>query len=218
MKTKRHLFNFFLGAVTCLLLISVSTVSFSKNVATPLQNENTAANTSQPFQTAQIQRLIDQAESVFLAQGISTTASQRYAAALNSDEVVPTTPSTSAFAGAGAVLVGNLLIVRGGFSHLSSPLRDYATDPVSPPNPNITSAVHIHRGEPTANGPFQYALNVTTAESKLAGSFAGDYTLTSEQLQALSSGGLYMDMHTTRNRGGELRAILKPYTFNAVTP
>ncbi|HIK38986.1 aminotransferase class I/II-fold pyridoxal phosphate-dependent enzyme, partial [Thermoleptolyngbya sp. M55_K2018_002] len=99
---------------------------------------------------------------------------------------------------------------RGDFRNLAGPLRDYTVDPTDPPNPNITSAVHIHRGEPTANGPFQYALTVTMRGDR-DGRFAGEYTLTPEQRQALESGNLYLDIHTTRNRAGELRGVLRPY-------
>jgi CHRD domain len=106
-----------------------------------------------------------------------------------------------------AVLVGDRLVMRGDFSRLSSPLRDYATDPVTPPNPNITSAVHIHQGDTAQNGPFQYALTVMLDNTGLDGRFAGDYTLTSAQLQALSDGNLYVDIHTSQNRAGELRGI-----------
>jgi hypothetical protein len=135
----------------------------------------------------------------------------RYVAALTRSDVVPMTPSTPAFGAAGAVLVGDRLVVRGDFSNLAGGLRDYATDPLDPPNPNITSAVHIHQGAPDVNGPFQYALTVSPDSTARAGRFSGEYTLTPEQLQALSNGELYVDIHTTRNRGGELRGIFQPY-------
>ncbi|NMF85393.1 CHRD domain-containing protein [Nodosilinea sp. P-1105] len=38
----------------------------------------------------------------------------------------------------------------------------------------------------------------------------GEYTLTPEQIQALNNGMVYLDVHTTRYRGGELRGILMP--------
>lgn len=145
-----------------------------------------------------------------MAQSTLARPFQRYVAILSSNNVVPKAPSTSATGVAAATLVGERLIVRGDFSRLSSALRDYATDPVSPPNPNITSAAHIHQGEPSQNGPFQYALTVTLKQNEGSGRLAGNYTLTSEQLQALSDGKLYIDIHTKQNRAGELRGILRP--------
>lgn len=154
---------------------------------------------------------LQEAESVLLAQGMESAPMTRYVAVLTRDEVMPMASSTNAFGAAGAVLMGDRLVVRGDFSNLTSPLRDYATDPLNPPNPNITSGVHIHRGAATGNGPFQYALQVMPAESGMQGRFMGEYTLTSEQLQALSNGMLYVDIHTKQNRGGELRGIFKPF-------
>jgi hypothetical protein len=44
----------------------------------------------------------------------------------------------------------------------------------------------------------------------MGGRLSGEYTLTPEQLQALSAGQLYVDIHTTQNRAGELRGIFQP--------
>lgn len=211
-KAKRSLFNFLLGTITCVLLIGLSTApSLSKTASNGVA-------TSQPAQPTQMQNPINQhlmadlqeAESVLMAQGMSSSSMQRYAAILMKNNVVPNTPSTMATGVAGAALVGDRLIVRGDFGGLSSALRDYATDPVNPPNPNITSAAHIHRGEPNQNGPFQYALTVMLNDTGMGGRFSGEYTLTPEQRQALSDGQLYVDIHTTQNRAGELRGIFQP--------
>jgi len=202
MRLFRHLV---LGTIAFLVVVSLSTFSQpaqSQQVATftPLQNLPSGAE------------VVREAETVLMAQGMQNQSLTRYVAVLTKDEVVPTSASSNAFGAAGAVLVGDRLVVRGDFNGLSSALRDYATDPVSPPNPKITSAVHIHQGESTANGPFQYALEVSPNESGLQGRFMGEYTLTPEQLQALSSGKLYVDIHTKQNRAGELRGIFKPYS------
>ncbi len=146
---------------------------------------------------------------MLMAQSMPSSSFQRYAAILMNNNIVPNAPSTLATGVAGAVLVGDRLILRGDFGGLSSPLRDYATDPVNPPNPKITSAAHIHRGEPDKNGPFQYALTVMLNETGMGGRLAGEYTLTAEQLQALADGKLYIDIHTQQNRAGELRGILR---------
>jgi hypothetical protein len=196
---KRILFNFILGALTCLSLVGLSTPSLAQAVSGWIR----------PADSALIAE-VHQAETVLLAQGMSDASFQRFAATLSRGAVVGASPSGRATGAAGAVLSGDRLVVRGDFRNLAGPLRDYTIDPVDPPNPNITSAVHIHRGEPTANGPFQYALTVTLNGDR-NGRFAGEYTLTSEQLQALSSGNLYLDLHTTRNRAGELHGVLRPY-------
>lgn len=208
-KKRQILFNFLLGVVVCMLLINISSApSFS----------NSAVSTPQAIQAANLnlgnQQLmaLHEMNEMLISQNATASPITRYVAVLSKNNVVaPTTPSSSAFGAAGAVLMGDRLIVKGDFSNLSSALRDYATDPLDPPNPNITSGIHIHQGEPTANGPFQYALNVTPDESQLKGRFSGEYTLTQEQLQALSSGNLYVDLHTQRNRAGELRGIFQPY-------
>lgn len=214
-KTKRSFFNFLLGAITCVLVIGLSvTPSFSKVAPATTQDSNPSSFSvwvsDSTASTAELNSNLQAAESVLIAQGMADSTMKRYTAILLGSNVFPNAPSTSATGAAGAALVGDRLVVRGDFSGLSGALRDYAIDPVNPPNPNITSAVHIHRGEPTQNGPFQYALNVTLNGTGRDGRFAGEYTLTSEQLQALADGKLYVDLHTKTNRAGELRGIFRP--------
>lgn len=220
-KAKRSRFNFLLGTITCVLLIALSTVPSWSKTASPHLVQSGAVSSLSPSQVAQsapVQNPINQhlmadlqaAESVLTAQGMSDSSLQLYAAILMKNNVVPNTPSTMATGVAGAALAGDRLIVRGDFGGLSSALRDYETDPVDPPNPNITSAAHIHRGEPNQNGPFQYALTVMLDDTGLGGRLSGEYTLTPEQLQALSNGQLYVDIHTKQNRAGELRGIFRP--------
>lgn len=191
---KRSLANLLLGVVTCVLLIGFSTTPTLSRLVTP--------TTMSPGSVGDA--------SAVMAQGMSNQMMQRYAAPLINASVVPNAPSTPAMGVAEASLMGNRLTVRGSFMGLSSPLRDYAIDPVNPPNPKITSAVHIHRGDNTQNGPFQYALTVMLDQTGMGGKFSGDYTLTSEQLQALTAGKLYVDIHTKQNRAGELRGIFRP--------
>ncbi len=137
------------------------------------------------------------------------TSLQRFSTRLVGDTIVPVPAMTSASGAVGAVLSGNRLVVRGAFRRLTAPLRDYATDPLNPPNPNITSAIHIHRGSPQENGPFLYALTVQTAGDGLMGTFSGEFNLSEEQVALLNSGNLYVDVHTRAFRGGELRGALK---------
>ncbi len=224
-KNKRVLVNFLFALVACVTVIGLSSPSFSSQVAqsadwldqqlvSNLQQAEsviTAQMTPAQDMPAQDMPTQDMPTQDMPTQMMPTQTMTRYVAVLTKDAVVPTKPSNAAFGAAGAVLVGDRLVMRGDFSNLSSPLRDYATDPVSPANPNITSAVHIHQGESTKNGPFQYALTVNPNESGMGGRFAGEYTLTSEQQQALSNGMLYVDIHTKENRAGELRGILRSY-------
>ena len=205
---QRVVLNCLLGALTCLFLVGVSSPAFSR-VATPAAPA-AAQSTSLPAALEALATNLKSAESTLLAQGM-TGNMMSYGAILRPSNVVPTAPMSMARGAVGAVLSGNRLVVRGSFNNLSSPLRDYATDPGSPPNPNITSAFHIHRGMPSENGPFQYALQVMMNDNGMGGMAMGEYTLTDEQLQALNNGMLYVDLHTTRNRGGELRGILMPY-------
>ncbi|MBD0335823.1 MAG: CHRD domain-containing protein [Cyanobacteria bacterium Co-bin13] len=206
---QRTVLNCLLGALTCLFLVGVSSPAFS-HTATPAAPA-TAQATSLPASLEALATNLKSAESTLLAQGMSSGGMMSYGAILRPANVVPNTPMSMARGAVGAVLSGNRLVVRGSFNNLSSSLRDYATDPVNPPNPNITSAFHIHRGMPSENGPFQYALQVMMNDSGMGGMAMGEYTLTEEQLQALNNGMLYVDLHTTRNRAGELRGILMPY-------
>ncbi|NKB18224.1 MAG: CHRD domain-containing protein [Pseudanabaena sp. CRU_2_10] len=214
MSIRRLAVNFMLGIVACFLFASIPMPSMSTN----LPAKNLVINLgSAPSQQVSLDRglpivdslnLQQQAESTLLAQNTESTFRQ-FTAVLTGRKVFPSPAETSAWGSVGAVLSGNRLIVRGQFSNLSSALRDYATDPATPPNPNVTSAVHIHKGMPNQNGPFQYALTVTLDSDNLSGKVSGEYNLTEEQLQALNSGTLYVDLHTKGNRAGELRGILK---------
>jgi|JI81BgreenRNA_FD_contig_61_2789301_length_797_multi_5_in_0_out_0_1 hypothetical protein len=203
---QKFLYSLALGITICLLAVNISAPAQSHNVSPTTIGSQLADNS---ISLAIYQQ---QAESELLAESnlISQSANfTRFAAILSGDEVYPSPVSTNAAGVVGAALSGNRLIVRGGFYSLSSPLRDYATDPLVPPNPNITSGVHIHKGSANANGPFQYALQVQVNADGVSGKVKGEYTLTDEQLQALNSGGLYVDLHTKSNRAGELRGILK---------
>lgn len=200
---------------TCLLLTGLHTtfprpVRATVSQPTPLMETAQSQSLSRPTLLTDLQTTLSQAESSPLAQANAGEMRQTYIAILTPREVVPTAPETPARAVVGAVLVGDRLVIRANFRDLSSAFRDYAKDPVSPPNPNITSGFHLHRGNANQNGPFQYALVVTLDPSGTSGSAAGELTLSPEQKQALADGLIYFDIHTTRNRGGELRGVLMP--------
>lgn len=205
---RKFWFNFVLSVVTCLFVVNGSQFSLSSSSAIA---QSAPAHPAIDFQVAQHLQAAETVaqESGGMPEG-GTMRSQRYVAVMTRESVVPAA-SNSSFGAAGAVLTGNRLILRGDFSNLSSPLRDFSVDPVNPPNPNITSAVHIHQGATNANGPFQFALTVQSGADQRSGRLQGDYTLSDEQLKALADGMLYVDLHTKQNRGGELRGILKPY-------
>ena len=195
-RTKRACFNFFLSVLTFVFVVSLSTA--------PTLGKETALQPQIP-QWAQGTGL----ESI-LAGKTTDPSMKRYSVNLSSRNIVPNAPSTTARGMAEATLMGDRLMVSGRFNGLSSGLRDYAADPTDPPNAKITSAVHIHRGEATQNGPFQFALTVMTDNMGMGGQFSGEYKLSNEQLQALAEGKLYIDLHTQQNRAGELRGYLQP--------
>ncbi|WP_017297624.1 CHRD domain-containing protein [Nodosilinea nodulosa] len=215
-KELKNLRSGLIALATCLFVM----VLYSPMVGQALaQSPLGSATVSAPWPTTpdkafavgeQIDINLAAATTPLLAQNMTGEPIVTYVAMLSPKNVVPKSPMTEARGVVGAALAGDRLVVRGSFRELTSALRDYTTDPVNPPNANITSAFHVHQGSPSENGPFQYALEVTMDGTGLGGSAMGDYTLTPEQLQALQSGMLYIDLHTTRNRGGELRGILMP--------
>lgn len=201
-----------MGLALCagLLAVGLSSPAWARLMTLPPE---AAVSTPALAQTLgqQVDANLAAARSTLLAQGMPLQPMMTYVAILTPQEVVPNAPRSSDARGVvGAVLAGDRLVVRASFRELSSGLRNFQTDPVDPPNPNITSAFHIHRGSPMENGPFQYALEVMLNEMGMGGDARGEFTLTAEQLQALNDGMLYLDLHTTRYRGGELRGILMP--------
>jgi hypothetical protein len=213
---KMHWRNVLMAVCSCLLVIGLYSPAFGRVMAqlplptAQLSSAGLHATAADVSLGKQLDANLSMARSALLAQGLKTGSLVTYVAVLNPRNVVPSAPMAQSRGAVGAVLSGNRLIVRGNFGNLTSPLRDYATDPVNPPNPNITSAFHIHQGGPSENGPFQYALEVMVDSTGHGGQARGEYTLTPEQLQALNNGMLYIDLHTMRNRGGELRGILMP--------
>lgn len=193
-----------------LLLMSTLTCLLITGSFTSTWNRADAAFSPNNIFLGQADVTVQQAQAVLVAQG-SNRPITSYVAVMSEANVVPNSPKTMARGAVGAAMSGNRLVVRGSFKNLSSSPRNYAADPVNPPNTSITSAFHIHQGSPNENGPFQYALDVMLDNNNKEGSAMGEYTLTSEQMQALADGRLYVDIHTTKNRGGELRGILMPY-------
>jgi hypothetical protein len=65
---------------------------------------------------------------------------------------------------------------------------------------------HIHRGAKGANGPVIVPLD----KKGNTYSVPAGRKLSSSQLQDLKSGNLYVNVHTARNKGGEVRGQLLP--------
>lgn len=67
-------------------------------------------------------------------------------------------------------------------------------------------AAHIHQGARGQNGPVIIPLT-KSGDTYTAPASA---RLTDAQLQAFKAGSLYVNVHTARNKGGEVRAQLQP--------
>ena len=65
---------------------------------------------------------------------------------------------------------------------------------------------HIHRGAKGANGP----VIVPLSKSGDTYSVPAGRKLTAAQMEDLKAGRLYVNVHTTRNKGGEVRGQLQP--------
>ena len=68
-------------------------------------------------------------------------------------------------------------------------------------------AAHIHLAEPGKNGP--PVITLTKSADNTWTTPAGA-KLTDEQYQAFQAGHLYVNVHSAKNKGGEIRGQLKP--------
>lgn len=68
------------------------------------------------------------------------------------------------------------------------------------------TAAHIHQGARGQNGP----VIIPLTKSGDAYTAPAGAKLTDAQMQAYKAGNLYVNVHTTRNKGGEVRAQLQP--------
>lgn len=103
---------------------------------------------------------------------------------------------TAAMGTGTATLSGNMLMISGEFSGLSSPLFPIAGTPG-----------HVHMAPMGANGDVVLMLDVVSADG-MSGTFSTHTELTPEQLAAYNAGELYVNLHTEMNQGGELRGQL----------
>ena len=99
-------------------------------------------------------------------------------------------------------VTGDQVIATGGFSGLESPF-----------DPNVAGGAHLHNALAGSNGGISQALNATLDAGNTSGRFlASDNTFTIEEgLEATLRGrGLYVNLHTEGNQGGELRGQVLP--------
>jgi len=124
--------------------------------------------------------------------------SDKAEATLTGAEEVPAV-TTSATGNVTAELDGDDLKVDGTFSGLSSDLA-----------PVAGSAAHVHKAEKGVSGPILFNLNVTPNADGRSGTFSATATLSDADKDAFRDGLLYVNVHTTNNPGGEIRAQLEP--------
>ena len=81
------------------------------------------------------------------------------------------------------------------------------------------TAIHMHRGGPGETGPIIYDLDERFG---LAGNFAspviGAVVIGQEDLVDLRNGNLYVNLHTSAEPAGELRAQIQPVTAYTISP
>lgn len=103
---------------------------------------------------------------------------------------MPTTPQTvTTITGEGEVILtlnGNTLTVRGNFAGMNS----------------AATMAHVHNGPPAQPGPVVHQLEVTKMPG---GEISATLELTDEQVTALRSNELYVQVHSETNPPGELR-------------
>lgn len=97
--------------------------------------------------------------------------------------------TTDASGSATVTLKGDSIHVEGEFSDLGS----------------AYTASHIHKGAEDENGDPIITLKPDLEEDKTSGSWDNTYLLEDEHLSALVSDSLYINVHSTENKAGEIR-------------
>lgn len=108
---------------------------------------------------------------------------------------MPTTPQTvTTITGEGEVILtldGNTLTISGNFAGMNS----------------AATMAHVHNGPPAQPGPVVHQLEVSKMP---AGEISAVLQLTEEQVMALHSNALYVQVHSETNPAGELRGWIFP--------
>ncbi|MGB3508216.1 MAG: CHRD domain-containing protein [Microcoleaceae cyanobacterium] len=115
---------------------------------------------------------------------------------------VPPIPDGPAEGAINVFLDGNNLQIEGTFSDLSSDLFLVGDEDSEG---NSQSSIHLHQAAANSGGPIIRNFDVFD-NGDGSGGFFGDFTLTEEEITAVESGNLYVNLHTENNNSGELRA------------
>lgn len=126
-------------------------------------------------------------------EAASMNEGQVYEAMLEGSSEVPAV-ETEASGTVTAALEGDSLHITGQFSGLSS---EYV-------------ASHIHKAVEGENGSPIITLEPTVGDDKMSGSWDSTYVVTEDQITALQADSLYINVHSTDHKSGEIRGQLMP--------
>ena len=125
-----------------------------------------------------------------------------FTASLSGTQELPCPVTTAASGSVMASLDGNTLTVSGAFTGLES---DF--------DATVDGGAHLHTGLAGEGGPIAFGLTTSLDGDNRGGSFAGEdnvFELSDEQVATLRAYGIYVNIHTVDNQGGELRGQLVP--------
>lgn len=117
------------------------------------------------------------------------TSAQTIKLALTGMQEVPAV--TTAASGSGTIMIGPDMSVSGSVTTMGVE----------------GTMAHIHMAAPGQNGPVVVPMTKTADN---VWSIAAGAKLTEAQYQAFKDGNLYVNVHSASNKGGEIRAQLKP--------
>src|SRR5699024_6499576 len=120
-----------------------------------------------------------------------TTEGGTFEATLEGENEVPEV-STDAEGSVTVTLKGDSIHVEGEFSGLTS---DYA-------------ASHIHKGAEGENGSPIITLEPDVNSDNMSGPWDASYAFSEEQINALKADSLYVNVHSTNHKSGEIRGQL----------
>ncbi len=134
-------------------------------------------------------------------QAASAAASNVFRAHLSGANEVPAVTSYAAGV-VHAEVIGDSLVAYGAFTGLESPV-----------DTDIAGGAHLHLGMAGTNGPVAFLLASEMSMDMQSGAFmaeANGFVMTGEQREQLYGRGIYVNIHTLGNQGGELRGQLLP--------